>query len=124
MGKGGWGRTRISEILPVKCLDYEDLVESTEGYYPEYADGWNNKFSDLDLSSIPPILGYNKTQPIVGNDIILKVKETGDPLLILGRFGKGKVLAYTSDPAPHWGCNFVFWKQYNDFWLNCLNLIL
>jgi uncharacterized membrane protein len=21
-------------------------------------------------------------------------------------------LAYASDPAPHWGCNFVYWKQY------------
>ena len=25
MGKGGWGRTRLQEILPVRCLDVEDL---------------------------------------------------------------------------------------------------
>ena len=37
---------------------------------------------------------------------------------LLGQFGKGRVLAYTSDPAPHWGCNFVFWQQYPKFWTN------
>ena len=25
LGKGGWGRTRLREILPVECLDVEDL---------------------------------------------------------------------------------------------------
>lgn len=32
MGKGGWGRSRLSEVLPVRCVEHEDLVESTEGY--------------------------------------------------------------------------------------------
>lgn len=32
LGKGGWNRTRLREILPVTCLEHEDLVESTEGY--------------------------------------------------------------------------------------------
>ena len=30
IGKGGWGRTILREAIPVKCLDFEDLVESTE----------------------------------------------------------------------------------------------
>jgi hypothetical protein len=34
LGKGGWGRTRLKDLLPVRCLDVEDLVESTEGYWP------------------------------------------------------------------------------------------
>jgi uncharacterized membrane protein len=34
------------------------------------------------------------------------------------------VLCYTSDPAPHWGCNLVFWKKYADFWLRCLDLVI
>jgi uncharacterized membrane protein len=36
----------------------------------------------------------------------------------VGQFGKGRVLAYTSDPAPHWGCNFAFWRQYAKLWSN------
>ena len=35
---------------------------------------------------------------------------------MLAPFGSGGVLAYTSDPAPHWGCNFVFWDHYAAFW--------
>ena len=102
----------------------EDLVESTEGFYSEFASGWKNKFSGIDFSTLPPIMGYNKTLTLPEHEVILKVRETGDPLLVYGKFGKGKVLAYTSDPAPHWGCNFVFWKYYNEFWLKCLDIIL
>ena len=123
LGKGGWGRTRLQDILPLTCIDIEDLIESTEGFYSELAPGWEGSFSGLDFSTFPPIMGYNKTLPREGCEVIIKVKETGDPLLAYGKFGKGKVLAYTSDPAPHWGCNFVFWERYNDFWLRCLDLI-
>ena len=34
-GKGGWGRTRLAEILPCRCLAVEDLRESTEGFVPQ-----------------------------------------------------------------------------------------
>jgi len=124
MGKGGWGRTRLAEILPVKCLDYEDLMESTEGYFSSIQEYWVKKFNNIDFSSIPPILGYNKTIPREGFDTVIEIRDTGDPLLVYGEVGKGKVLAYMSDPAPHWGCNFVFWKYYNQFWLDCLDLVL
>jgi uncharacterized membrane protein len=123
MGKGGWGRTRLKEILPVQCLDYEDLIESTEGFTSLLKNNWVKKFKNIDFTSIPPILGYNKTLPREGFDVVIEFKETGDPMLAYGEIGKGKVLAYMSDPAPHWGCNFVFWKHYNQFWLDCLELI-
>lgn len=124
LGKGGWNRTRLKEILPVKCLEYEDLIENTEGFRAIIEDKWVKVFKKIDFASIPPILGYNKTLPHENFDIILKIKETGDPLLAYGEIGKGKVLAYMSDPAPHWGLNFVKWKYYNQFWLKCLDIII
>lgn len=123
-GKGGWGRTRLKEILPVKCLDHEDLVESTEGYFPKVTEQGRDAFGSLDLGEMPPILGYNQTLEIEEGKILMRVDETGDPLVAVRRYGKGKVMAYTSDPAPHWGLNFVYWKHYNDFWLRCLDLVL
>lgn len=123
-GKGGWGRTRMKEIIPVKCLGTDDLVESTEGYYPVANSGWQDFFAGIDLDQIPPILGYNQTLEREGFDTILTIKETGDPLLVYGEMGEGKVLAYTSDPAPHWGCNLVYWEHYNAFWIKCLELVL
>ncbi len=123
MGKGGWGRTGLKEILPVTCLDFEDLVESTEGFHASAnEDGYG--FSEIDWTGFAPILVYNKVKPREGFHTLLQVKETGDPLLTFGKHGNGKVMAYMSDPAPHWGCNFVYWKDYNKFWLSCLNLLL
>ncbi len=120
MGKGGWGRSRLREILPLQCLDFEDLVESTEGFTASPT--VEGDFEGLD--TWPPILGYNKTLPRQNCDVLLTVKETGDPLVAVGSFGQGRTLAYTSDPAPHWGCNFVFWEHYAAFWQRCLEYVL
>lgn len=124
MGKGGWNRTRLREILPVNCLDYEDLIESTEGFTAQLVAAGQRPFATLALDTFPPILGYNKVLPRSGCDVLLQVKETGDPLVTVGQFGAGKTLAYTSDPAPHWGCNFIYWEQYAGFWLECLDVVL
>ncbi len=124
MGKGGWNRTRLREVLPVQCSDFEDLVESTEGFTALPTAAGLSQLADLNFHSFPPILGYNQVSPRPGCPVLLTVAETGDPLVATGMFGAGKVLAYMSDPAPHWGCNFVFWEQYAQFWLTCLNQIL
>ncbi len=124
MGKGGWNRTRLKEMLPVQCLDYEDLVESTEGFTAILSASGLLSLGTIDIDSFPPILGYNKTLPIDEGDVLLTVKETGDPLVAYREFGKGKVLAYMSDPAPHWGCNFVFWEHYARFWTVCIELVM
>ena len=124
LGKGGWNRTRLREILPVTCLDLEDLVESTEGYTASVTAAGSSYLDDIDFATFPPVLGYNKTVPRPGCEVLATVKETGDPLVAVGRFGKGRVLAYTSDPAPHWGCNFVYWDQYPAFWMACMRCLL
>jgi uncharacterized membrane protein len=124
MGKGGWNRTGLREILPVTCSDYEDIVESTEGFTARSTGADGGALGDLDFSTFPPILGYNKVRPRDGCSVLLSVSETGDPLVAIGSFGHGRVLAYMSDPAPHWGCNFVFWEHYAEFWLKCVSTVL
>jgi uncharacterized membrane protein len=84
----------------------------------------NHPLSGIDFSNIPPILGYNQVIPRSEFEVILEVKETGDPLLAEGHCGDGNVIAYMSDPAPHWGCNFVYWEKYNEFWITCLDSLL
>lgn len=124
LGKGGWGRTALAELLPVRCLDFEDLVESTEGFDPEPTTEGEGVFGPVNIRTMPPILGYNRTLPRPEGTVLLRVKETGDPLVAARDFGRGRVLAYMSDPAPHWGCNFVFWEGYAPFWLACLGHVL
>jgi len=123
MGKGGWGRCGLKEVLPVICQPFEDLVESTEGFTAEIkAPG--HGLAQIDFSGFPPILGYNQTFPKPGSEVILQVKETSHPLLVKGSCENGNVLAYMSDPAPHWGCNFVYWEHYNAFWIKCIESLL
>ena len=120
MGKGGWGRSRLAEILPVTCLEMEDLVESTEGFGAAVVDpGFG-----FDMSSMPPLLGYNRTLPREGATVHAVVAETGDPLVATMSRGDGATLAFTSDPAPHWGCNFVQWDRYDAFWVSALEHLL
>lgn len=116
MGKGGWGRTQLREILPVECLPYEDLRESTEGFRGLAARSEHPVLAGIDLASMPPILGYNIVRPRAGCEVLAVWEGTSDPMLAVGQFGRGRVLAYTSDPAPHWGCNFVYWDQYPRLW--------
>jgi uncharacterized membrane protein len=123
MGKGGWGRSRLREILPVECLVHDDLNESTEGFHGR-AELDHPVLRGLDLATMPPVLGYNVVQPRAGCDVIATWSETGDPMLAAAQFGQGKVLTYTSDPAPHWGCNFVYWEQYAQFWSNAVDWLV
>lgn len=123
LGKGGWGRTRLKEILPVECLEVDDLVESTEGFRLKPTTIGKQLFNKIDLANCPPILGYNKTRTIPAGQVLIKFMETDDPALIIRKVGKGNVLAFTSDPAPHWACNFVYWEHYSAFWLQCLNVL-
>ncbi len=123
-GKGGWGRTALRNLLPVKCLDFEDLVESTEGFDSETTEDGRAVLGNINVETMPPLLGYNRTLPIPEGKILIRVKETGDPLLAVRDYGLGRVLAFMSDPAPHWGCNFVFWEEYPAFWLGCIDAVL
>jgi uncharacterized membrane protein len=137
-GKGGWGRTGLEEILPVECLEVEDLVESTEGFRAVPAAG-SALAPVLAGGSFPPVLGYNRALPRSGCEILAywermdsssasaarKPRPTSlEPAVAIGDFGRGRTLAYTSDPAPHWGCNFVFWEGYAEFWRTCFDLLL
>ncbi len=124
MGKGGWGRTRLREVLPVECLDFEDLRESTEGFTAEAVQKDHPALRRVPLETIPPILGYNRVKPRAGCPVLARWKETQDPMVAVGDLGKGRTLAYTSDPAPHWGCNFVYWEHYARFWLNAVEWVL
>jgi uncharacterized membrane protein len=118
MGKGGWGRTPLREVLPCECLEVEDLRENTEGFRAKAVLADHPLLKGIDLSSMPPILGFNRVKPRDGCDVVAEWTGEGCPAFCVGQFGDGRVLAYTSDPAPHWGCNFVFWNEYGKLWSN------
>lgn len=124
MGKGGWGRTTLREVLPVECLATEDLRENTEGWRGVATKRRHPLLAGIDLAAMPPILGYNIVKPRRECEVLATWEGSKDPMLAVGQFGRGRTLAYTSDPAPHWGCNFVYWDHYQAFWQNAVNWLV
>lgn len=122
-GRGGWGRSRLAKILPVDCLPYEDLVESSEGFHVEVMQPKHPVVKGLPWKSFPPILGYNEVAVKDESQVLVRVKETGHPLVVVGTHGKGRILTYMSDPAPHWGLNFELWEGYGAFWRQALSWV-
>ena len=51
----------------------------------------------------------------------LPEEQGGHPLLVVGRHGKGRTAAWTSDIGPHWlPQTFADWPGYGLLWTNLL----
>jgi len=118
--KTRYGQTAVKDVLPVKCLEFDDRAEHPEGAAPEVQK--EHPIVDGLPRQWPNLLGYNKTQAIDGYDVIVTI--SGDPLISAGDFGKGRSAVFTSDCAPHWAPPpFVNWEHYNLLWKNILDYI-
>ena len=74
----------------------------------------------LKWESCPVFTGYNRIKAKPGARVVAKVKEFGDPFVIVGNYGKGKSMAFASDIAPHWGAGFMKWEGYGQFWVQAI----
>lgn len=123
-GKARWRRTPVEDALPVTCLPYDDRIEAPEGFRPEIVAPGHAVLEGLG-TDWPILLGANevelKTQPGVEVLARLPQDQGGHPLLVTGRFGKGRTAVWTSDIGPHWlPQTFVEWPGYARLWRNLL----
>lgn len=119
--KTRYGFTAIKDVLPVKCLDYDDRSEHPEGVVPVVVKD-HKAIKGLPRNEWPHFLGYNKTLPIESGDVLVEIN--GDPLVAVGEFGKGKSAVFTSDCAPHWGPpEFTGWEYYGELWKGLLDYL-
>lgn len=121
-GWGAWGRSRWQKdtderVLPVDCLEGDDLVESTASFKVRTADPEHPAIWGMDWSTVPPILGFNETRPSVGGHVIVEIRNGNAwyPLLAERRLGKGRCTVWTTGASPHWGINFMKWELYDRF---------
>lgn len=115
--KSRYGQTAIADILPVKCLDIDDRMETPNGATPKVVKD-HKVISDLP-KDWPHFLGYNKTLPINEGDLVMTIND--DPFIAVREYGKGKTCVFTSDCAPHWGSpEFVAWEGYDQLWAGIL----
>lgn len=118
-GKGKWKDSVIERLLPVSLLGGDDRMELPEG-----ADICCVPDSHPVLAGLPEqwpyILGYNKT--VAKPDARVLVSWEGDPIIAVGEWGRGRVMAYTTDCAPHWApAAMCQWEGYPKLWDNIVN---
>ena len=120
-GGARFHKTAVEEVLPVEILPVDDRVEVPEGFDPKLV-------ADHPILAglpgpWPALLGFNEVKPKPGAQVLATVgAEYGDlPLLVVGEYGQGRTLAWTSDIGPHWlPPDFAAWSGYGRLWSQAL----
>lgn len=116
-GQGRWYGTPVARILPVEILSlHDDRIETPEGARPRVLKPDHPILAGIPTDPMPMFMGYNKTHPRDRADLLAHIGDDDDPFLACWAVGKGRVLALTSDVAPHWGSDFVRWAHYPQLW--------
>ncbi|TWI33955.1 glutamine amidotransferase [Paracoccus sulfuroxidans] len=119
-GKARWRNTPVEDVLPVKCHPWDDRIEIPEGATADLVQPSHPILKDMP-AEWPPVLGVNEVMLKDGAELIARLPEDqgGHPLLVTGKFGKGRSVVWTSDMSPHWlSPAFCAWEGYRQLWLN------
>jgi uncharacterized membrane protein len=122
-GRARWHRTPVEEVLPVSCLPQDDRLEVPEGFRPDVHDDTFHPILKGIEGEWPLLLGANEVV-IKKNESVkllasLPANQGGHPLLVVGSYGKGRTLAWTSDISAHWlPLSFSQWPGYTTLWRN------
>lgn len=74
IGRGGWGRSRFRDVLPVHCLQNDDLIESTSGF-PVYCVKQSHPVvKGIDWSTLPALLGFNEVRMREGCEYLVEIE--------------------------------------------------
>jgi uncharacterized membrane protein len=117
--------TAVEEVLPVEIMPYDDRIEVPEGFAPVLENKAHPVVAGLN-GKWPYLLGFNEVKAKRGAEVIATVSpKYGDkPLLVAGKAGKGRTLAWTSDIGPHWlPPDFIGWKGYARLWKQALGWV-
>lgn len=118
-GRARFGMSPLAPILPVNMLDHDDRIEVPEGLVPR-VEVSNHPVLGGTPTQWPHLLGYNRV--VAKPDSTVVAQYRGDPLLVVGSAGAGRVVAFTSDLAPHWAPHeFLSWPHYRQLWASIIN---
>lgn len=75
------------------------------------------------LDSSPPLFGFQVTTARPNSQVHLKVGAEDDPLLVTGRAGLGRTLAWTSDAGARWATGWAGWAGWSQHWTNVVRSV-
>jgi uncharacterized membrane protein len=117
-GRARFGMSPLSAVLPVSMLDHDDRIEVPEGLMAS-VEVPNHPVLGGTPREWPHLLGYNRVVAKPDGTVIAQYR--GDPLLVVGSIGAGRVVAFTSDLAPHWAPpEFLSWPHYRQLWTSII----
>ena len=114
-GGARYHKTPVEDVLPVTCLSVDDRVEVPEGYAPVVVGPPNHPILKGLGKDWPILLGFNEVTVKDGAEVLATVSSDyrSLPLLVTGKYGKGRTVAWTSDVGPHWlPQGFIAWNGY------------
>jgi uncharacterized membrane protein len=113
-GAARYHRSPVEEVLPVSMLPTDDRVEKPEGLNPRVVNETHFITEGLE-NEWPYVLGFNEVKAKEDSETLVILND--HPLLVVGNFGGGRSVAWTSDIGPHW-CprEFVDWTGYGEVW--------
>ncbi|MCW0216441.1 MAG: glutamine amidotransferase [Pseudonocardia sp.] len=118
-GKARYGMSPLADVLPVGMLPHDDRIERSEGVDPEVVEPGHAVLGGTP-AQWPTLLGYNRVTAKPDATVVARTGE--DPLLVVGGYGAGRTVAFTSDLAPHWAPpEFVQWPHYAALWTSILS---
>jgi len=119
-GGARYRNTPVEKVLPVRCLAWDDRVETPEGSHVEVT-APHQLFARLP-DEWPWLLGYNEVEMQSEGELLATVAGTSHPLLAVRRYEQGRSLVWTSDMSAHWlPEEFAQWPGYRQLWINCLD---
>jgi len=114
---GNYHGTPVEEALPVNCLAQDDdRMETPEGVTVDMKESSHPVTRGIEWNPSPIFNGSNRLEAKKDSKVLATIKETGDPMIVLWKYGSGRSMAFASDIAPHWGSGFQNWKYYEQFW--------
>jgi uncharacterized membrane protein len=114
---GGYGESTLRDVLPVELdgkgnyqsqTSVSAALSATGKAHPVTRLLPDPKSNEEAWSKLPPLTGLNQVRSVRGETLITaggNGAPTAAPLLVIGRFGKGRTLALLSDDAWRW--NFI-----------------
>jgi len=112
--KAQYAGSPVEDVLPVILSRHDDRSEQPQGVVPAVVDAAHPIVTGAG-GTWPALLGYNRAVVRPGSDLIATVGD--DPLIVAGRFGRGRGVAFASDCGPHWAPPpFVEWSGYGPLW--------
>ncbi|ESW75426.1 hypothetical protein X773_26325 [Mesorhizobium sp. LSJC285A00] len=114
-GGARYHKTPVEDVLPVICLPVDDRVEVPEGYAPVVVGPQTHPILKGLGKDWPILLGFNEVTVKDGSEVLATVSSDyrSLPLLVTGKYGRGRTVAWTSDVGPHWlPPGFIAWNGY------------